>query len=97
MIRKLRAGMMPPAGAKRPDAATIAALANALETRIDRAAALNPNPGWRPSQRLNRAEYQRAVRDLLAIDVDVTAFLPRRHDQRRLRQHRRRADDFARR
>ena len=57
MIRKLRAGMMPPPGAKRPDAATIKALVDALETRIDAAAALNPNPGWRPFQRLNRAEY----------------------------------------
>jgi hypothetical protein len=76
MIRKLRAGMMPPAGARRPDAATIAGLAAALETRIDRAAALNPNPGWRPSQRLNRAEYARAVKDLLAIDVDVDKYLP---------------------
>ena len=76
MIRRLRSGMMPPVGAKRPDAATIASLVNALETRIDRAAALNPNPGWRPSQRLNRAEYQRAVKDLLAVDVDVNAYLP---------------------
>jgi cytochrome c551/c552 len=76
MIRKLRAGMMPPAGARRPDAATVAGLAEALEARIDRAAAVNPNPGSRPSQRLNRAEYTRAVRDLLAIDVDVSAYLP---------------------
>src|ERR671912_2089093 len=76
MIRKLRAGMMPPAGARRPDAATLSGLAAAMETRIDRAAALNPNPGWRPSQRLNRAEYERAVKDLLAIDVDVNQFLP---------------------
>ncbi len=76
MIRRLRSGMMPPVGAKRPDAATISALVNAFETRIDRAAALNPNPGWRPSQRLNRAEYQRAVKDLLAVDIDVNAFLP---------------------
>ncbi len=76
MIRKLRAGMMPPSGARRPDAPTIAALADAFESRIDRAAAVNPNPGSRPSQRLNRAEYARAVRDLLAIDVDVSAYLP---------------------
>ena len=76
MIRKLRAGMMPPIGARRPDAATLAALVDAFETRIDRAAAVNPNPGSRPSQRLNRAEYTRAVRDLLAIDVDVSAYLP---------------------
>jgi cytochrome c551/c552 len=76
MIRRLRSGMMPPAGSRRPDQATINSLVNAFETRIDRAAALNPNPGWRPSQRLNRAEYQRAVKDLLAVDVDVNAYLP---------------------
>ena len=76
MIRRLRSGMMPPVGAKRPDQATINGLVNAFETTIDRAAALNPNPGWRPSQRLNRAEYQRAVKDLLAVDVDVNAYLP---------------------
>jgi mono/diheme cytochrome c family protein len=76
MIRRLRSGMMPPVGAKRPDQASISGLVTAFETRIDRAAALNPNPGWRPSQRLNRAEYQRAVKDLLAVDVDVNAYLP---------------------
>jgi mono/diheme cytochrome c family protein len=76
MIRKLRAGMMPPAGARRPEPAVLAGLAQSLETRIDRAAALNPNPGWRPSQRLNRAEYARAIEDLLELDIDVTTFLP---------------------
>jgi mono/diheme cytochrome c family protein len=76
MIRKLRAGMMPPAGMRRPEPAQIAAMVEALETRIDRAAALDPNPGSRPSQRLNRAEYGRAVKDLLAMDVDVAAYLP---------------------
>jgi len=76
MIRKLRAGMMPPPGARRPDAATIGQLVDALETKLDAAAAVSPNPGWRPFQRLNRAEYARAVHDLLGIDVDVNAFLP---------------------
>jgi hypothetical protein len=76
VIRKLRAGMMPPSGARRPDKATLAALATAFELRIDRAASVRPNPGARPSQRLNRAEYARAVNDLLGIDVDATAFLP---------------------
>jgi hypothetical protein len=76
VIRKLRAGMMPPAGARRPDAQVLGDLATALETRIDQAAALNPNPGRRPFQRLNRAEYSAAVRDLLDIDVDVEAYLP---------------------
>jgi hypothetical protein len=76
MIRKLRAGMMPPPGARRPDASALLAMATSFETRLDKAAALNPNPGSRPFQRLNRAEYQNAVRDLLNVDVDVTAYLP---------------------
>ena len=76
MIRRLRAGMMPPAGAKRPDAATLEAFTGALESRMDERAATNPNPGWRPFQRLNRAEYQRAVKDLLGLQVDVAAYLP---------------------
>jgi hypothetical protein len=76
MIRKLRAGMMPPPGARRPDAATIKTFFETLEAKMDAAAALKPNPGWRPFQRLNRAEYQHAVKDLLGIDVDVNAFLP---------------------
>jgi mono/diheme cytochrome c family protein len=76
VIRKLRAGMMPPPGARRPDAATISEFVSALETRIDGAAAVSPNPGWRPFQRLNRAEYARAVHDLLGFDVDVNSFLP---------------------
>lgn len=76
IIRKLRAGMMPPQGARRPDASQLALLATSLEGRVDSAAALRPNPGRRPFQRLNRAEYAAAVRDLLDIDVDVTAYLP---------------------
>jgi len=76
IIRKLRAGMMPPVGARRPEPAVLGGLAAAFETRIDRASALNPNPGSRPSQRLNRAEYARAVKDLLAVEVDVNAYLP---------------------
>lgn len=76
MIRKLRAGMMPPPGVKRPDDATLSALAGTLESAIDKAAAARPDPGWRPFQRMNRAEYARSVRDLLGIDVDVAAFLP---------------------
>ncbi|MEZ5287801.1 MAG: DUF1587 domain-containing protein [Vicinamibacterales bacterium] len=76
MIRKLRAGMMPPAGARRPEPAVLASLAASFERRIDAAAEAAPNPGARPSQRLNRAEYQRAVEDLLGIEVDISAFLP---------------------
>ncbi len=76
MIRKLRAGMMPPSGSRRPEAALLTAFATSMETRLDRAAAVNPNPGRRPFQRLNRAEYARAVAGLFDLDVDVTAFLP---------------------
>jgi hypothetical protein len=76
MIRKLRAGMMPPRGANRPDAAVVAGLVADLETTIDDASARNPNPGTRTFQRLNRAEYARAVRDLLGVEVDVAQFLP---------------------
>jgi hypothetical protein len=76
MIRKLRAGMMPPAGARRPDQTALAALVTALESRIDAAASVDLNPGRRPFQRLNRAEYAAAVRDLVDVDVDVTAYLP---------------------
>jgi len=75
MIRKLRAGMMPPSGAKRPEAAALDALTTSLETHIDGAATAN-RPGSRVFQRLNRAEYARAVRDLLALDIDVSGLLP---------------------
>jgi cytochrome c553 len=77
MIRKLRAGMMPPPTVTdRPDSAKLNAFATALEARIDRAAALHPNPGRRSFQRLNRPEYRRAIHDLLDLDADVNAFLP---------------------
>jgi len=76
MINKLRVGMMPPSGARRPEAAVLLAVASELETRVDRAAADNPNPGTRTFQRLNRAEYGEAVRDLLGLKVDVAQFLP---------------------
>jgi cytochrome c551/c552 len=76
MIRKLQAGMMPPPGASRPDPAAHTALVAALETTIDAAAAGKPNPGTRPFQRLNRPEYARAIRDLLALDVDAGNWLP---------------------
>jgi len=76
MIRKLRLGMMPPPGARHPEATVVNAFVTTLENKIDAAAALHPNPGRRTFQRLNRAEYQRAVKDLLDVDVDVNAFLP---------------------
>src|SRR6516164_4882920 len=74
MIRKLRAGQMPPAGVRRDEGA-LAALAGALEAQVDARGAELP-PGRRTFQRLNRAEYQRSVRDLLAIDVNAGDYLP---------------------
>ena len=77
MIHKLRLGMMPPPEVRRrPDPAAVTQLVTSLESKIDAAAALHPNPGRRPFQRLNRAEYQRSVHDLVDLDVDVNAFLP---------------------
>ena len=76
VVRKLRGGMMPPLGAPRPDQASIESLVSFLETSIDRAALAKPNPGRSPLHRLNRSEYANAIRDLLALDIDATAFLP---------------------
>jgi hypothetical protein len=76
MIRKLRAGMMPPPGARRPSPEALSALASAMESKLDAASLVNPDPGWRPFQRLNRAEYAREIKRLLSLDVDVSAFLP---------------------
>jgi hypothetical protein len=76
VVRKLRAGMMPPAGMPRPDRATLDAWTGRLETELDRAAAAKPNPGSTGLHRLNRTEYTNAIRDLLAIDVDGSTVLP---------------------
>jgi len=76
MIAKLRAGMMPPPGRKRPGGDTLVALAETLERLVDRAAALKPEPGTRSFQRLNQAEYERSVRDLLGLEVDAGKWLP---------------------
>ena len=77
VIAKLRTGAMPPPGRPRPDAATYGAVAARLEADIDRVAAANPDPGRTSTvHRLNRTEYRNAVRDLLALDLDVTPLLP---------------------
>ena len=76
VIRKVRAGQMPPAGMPRPDAATFEGFVSYLETSIDRAAAANPRPGRTALHRLNRAEYANAIHDLLALEIDATALLP---------------------
>jgi cytochrome c553 len=76
VIRKLRTGLMPPAGAKRPDMPLAGAMATSLEASMDRVAVAKPNPGSRPFQRLSRAEYARSIHELLDIDIDVSALLP---------------------
>jgi mono/diheme cytochrome c family protein len=77
VVRKLHASAMPPNGLPRPDKATADALISWLETELDRVAALSPNPGRTETfHRLNRAEYQNTIRDLLGLDVDVASLLP---------------------
>ena len=76
VVRKLRAGLMPPAGAPRPDRGTLDNLAAAVENALDRAAAANPDPGRTPLHRMNRGEYANAIRDLLAVNVDASTLLP---------------------
>ena len=76
MVRKLRAGMMPPPGSRQPGGDTLLALVETLEGELDAVAAANPNPGRRTFQRLNRPEYERAIRDLLGLEVDAENWLP---------------------
>jgi Protein of unknown function (DUF1592)/Protein of unknown function (DUF1588)/Protein of unknown function (DUF1587)/Protein of unknown function (DUF1585)/Protein of unknown function (DUF1595) len=76
VLRKLRSREMPPAGMPRPDAATYDTLVKAIESERDRLAEVKPNPGRPTLHRLNRAEYANAIRDLLAIEVDVAELLP---------------------
>src|SRR5262245_6598520 len=74
VVRKLTARQMPPAGRRRPDERTYASVVAALEASLDRAAAARPRPGRTATlRRLNRTEYQNAIRDLLAVDVDAAA------------------------
>ena len=75
MIRKLRAGMMPPPGMPRPAGDTLAELVETLESIVDRAAAAAPNLGMRRFQRITRVEYGRVIHDLLALDVDAGKWL----------------------
>ncbi|MGD8340043.1 MAG: DUF1592 domain-containing protein [Gammaproteobacteria bacterium] len=74
-IRKLRGGLMPPAGARRPDAASVTRLAAWLAEEIDSAASA-PAPGRVSLRRLNRREYAYAIRDLLSLHIDAAALLP---------------------
>ena len=76
MIRKLRAGQMPPGGSRRPDDAVLESLADALAAQADARAEAQPSSGRRSFQRLNRSEYARSIRDLLALDIDAGDYLP---------------------
>ena len=76
MIRKLRAGMMPPPGIPRPGGDTLQALVEMLESTVDAAARAAPNLGDRRFQRLTRAEYERVIFDLLALEVDAGSWFP---------------------
>lgn len=76
VIRKLRAGMMPPPGAARPAPASVSRFVATLEATLDAASAKHPFAGRPALHRLNRTEYANAVRDLLGVTVDAAALLP---------------------
>ncbi len=76
MILKLRAGMMPPPGNRRPSPDTLLTLVRTLEHVVDDAAARDPDPGARRFQRLNRAEYEHVIEDLLGLEIDAGRWLP---------------------
>ena len=76
VIVKLRAGMMPPPGQRRPTEATLLELVETVEGLVDASAKETPRPSARRFQRLTRAEYQRVIRDLLDLDIDPSRWLP---------------------
>src|SRR5262245_15591629 len=77
VVRKLRTGIMPPANMPQPASADRGALSTWLETELDAAYAVRPNPGRTETlRRLNRTEYRNAIRDLLALDIDAASLLP---------------------
>ena len=76
LLRKLRSREMPPPGLPRPDDATYETLIKSIEAERDRVSQVRPNPGHPTLHRLNRAEYANVIRDLLAVDVDVSEMLP---------------------
>ena len=76
VVRKIRTGMMPPSGARRPERALLDSFAADLEARLDRSAPAGLNLDAPALHRLNRTEYANAIRDLLALDVDAATLLP---------------------
>jgi hypothetical protein len=78
VVRKLRARQMPPVGKDRPTETTYNETLAGLTSSLDRVASNNPDPGRTETfRRLNRTEYQNAIRDLLALDIDAAALLPK--------------------
>jgi mono/diheme cytochrome c family protein len=77
VVRKLRGGLMPPAGVRRPPQAEVDTFVRSLEHALDQAGLANPNPGRVALHRLNRAEYANAIEDLLGVRVDAAALLPK--------------------
>src|SRR6266571_1345337 len=76
VVRKLRAGMMPPQGMPRPNGATYEALTVAMESELDRAAAQKPKLSTPGVHRLNRTEYANAIRELVGLGIDPAVYLP---------------------
>ena len=76
VVKKIRTGMMPPSGARRPERSALDGFASELESRLDRASDANAALATPALHRLNRTEYANAIRDLLALDVDVNTLLP---------------------
>src|SRR3989440_231530 len=76
VVRKIRTGMMPPSGARRPERPALDGFAADLEARLDRAVPSGANLDAPALHRLNRSEYANAIRDLLALDVDASTLLP---------------------
>ena len=93
VVRKLRGRLMPPSGSPRPDDTTYEAFASWVEKELDANALAHPDPGHTQAfRRLNRTEYQNAVRDLLALDIDGTLIgedllLRERHDVAGIRRY----------
>ena len=77
VVRKLRGGMMPPPGVRRPEQSKVDTFVTSLEHALDDAAAAHPNPGRVALHRLNRAEYANAIEDLFAVRIDASALLPK--------------------
>ena len=76
VVTKIRGGSMPPSGLPRPDPGSYTGFVEWLESELNQAAAANPDPGRPALYRLNRTQYATVIRDLLALDVDVSALLP---------------------